>query len=68
MFENVVSAILVFLSRDHTQEAGFLILTSTSVFSVTLSSHVPVSLGSVVAFRSEDMRPCRSSTISGCGD
>lgn len=68
MFENFVSATLVFLSRDHTQEAKFLILTPISVFSVTLSSHVPVSLGYVVSFRSEDMPPCRSSAISGCGD
>ena len=40
MFENFVSDTLVFSSRDHTQEARFLILTPTSIFCVTLSSQV----------------------------
>lgn len=40
MFENFVSDTSVFSSRDHTQEARFLILTPTWIFCVTLSSQV----------------------------
>lgn len=45
MFENFFSDTLVFLARDHNQETRFLILTLISISCVTLSSHVPMSLG-----------------------